>query len=177
MKIFSANIEDLRTLYIDNLQKALDMEQHITKALPKMIEKSSDPELAEAFADHLEETQGHVTKLETLLREATGEISTTKCKVIASLITEAEDTMTDVTDPTILDVALIGAAQQVEHHEIAVYGTLRTWAELIGLEDHAKVLESILQEEKNADVLLSDLSDTLNADAESVFTARVGAAI
>ncbi|CAN5561114.1 ferritin-like domain-containing protein [soil metagenome] len=168
MKFFSANIEDLRSLYIDNLQKALDMEQSITNALPKMIEKSSDPELAEAFADHLTETQGHVARVEALIRDLTGDASTTKCKVIAALISETEDAMTDVTDPSVLDVALIGAAQQVEHHEIAVYGTLRSWADLIGLADHADILEMILEEEKNADQLLSELSDTLNATAEVV---------
>jgi ferritin-like metal-binding protein YciE len=172
MKLFSANIEDLRSLYIESLQKALDMEQHIVKALPKMIEKSSDPELAEAFSNHLEETQGHVSKVEGLLRQATGDASTATCKVISSLITEAEDTMTDVTDPSVLDVALIGAAQQVEHHEIAVYGTLRNWAELIGLDSHATILQSILDEEKNADETLTELSDALNITAEPASVGR-----
>ncbi len=142
------------------------MEQNIVKALPKMVEKSTDPDLAEAFANHLEESRTHVTKVEGLLNEATGEAATSTCKVIAALITEAEDTMTDVTEPAVLDVALIGAAQQVEHHEIAVYGTLRTWAELLGLDDHAAIVDSILEEEKNADITLSDLSDTLNTIAD-----------
>ena len=173
MKLFSANIEDLRSLYIDNLQKALDMEQHIVKALPKMIEKSADTQLAEAFSNHLEETRGHVQKVTALLNQATGEASTSTCKVIAALITEAEDTIKDVTEPTVLDVALIGAAQQVEHHEIAVYGTLRNWAELLGHDDHAQVLESILEQEKNADTLLSDLSDEINISAETAAPANV----
>jgi ferritin-like metal-binding protein YciE len=168
MKLFSANIEDLRSLYIENLKKALDMEQHIVKALPTMIEKSSDPELADAFRNHLEETKGHVSKVERLLNQALGESQTSTCKVISALITEAQDTIKDVKDPSVLDVALIGAAQQVEHHEIAVYGTLRSWAELLTLDDQAEVLESILQEEKNADQTLSDLSDTLNTTAEPV---------
>jgi ferritin-like metal-binding protein YciE len=168
MKIFSANIEDLRSLYTGNLKKALDMEQHIVKALPKMIEKSTDPQLADALRSHLDETRGHVSKVERLLNNVTGEASTETCKVISSLITEAEDTVKDVKDPSVLDVALIGAAQQVEHHEIAVYGTLRSWAEILGLDTHADVLETILQEEKNADETLSDLSDTINAEAEPV---------
>ena len=167
MKLFSANIEDLRSLYIDNLQKALDMEQRIVKALPKMIENSTDSQLAGAFSDHLEETRGHVAKVTALLNQSTGEASTSTCKVIASLITEAEDTIKDVTDASVLDVAFIGAAQQVEHHEIAVYGTLRSWAELLGHDDHAQVLESILEQEKNADTLLSDLSDEINVSAET----------
>jgi len=168
MKLFSENIEDLRALYINHLQKALDMERHITKALPKMVERSTDPDLAEAFRTHLEETKGHAANVERLLSNITGKASTTTCKAIASLITEAEDTIKDVTDPFVLDVALIGAAQQVEHHEIAAYGTLRNWAELLALEDHAETLESILEEEKNADEILTELSDTINATAETL---------
>jgi ferritin-like metal-binding protein YciE len=167
MKLFSANIEDLHSLYLDNLQKALDMEEKIAKALPTLIEKSSDPRLAEAFRNHLLETEGHVMKVETLLRQATDDVSTVPCKVIGALTTEASDVIKDVTDPSVRDIAIIGAAQQVEHHEIAVYGTLRTWAELLDLEDDADVLESILREEKNADELLSDLSDTINTTAET----------
>ncbi len=107
------------------------MERKITEALPKMIEKSTDPDLTSAFQTHLQETRGHVSKIESLLRKATGEASTETCKVINVLTTEASDTIKDVTDPTILNVALIGAAQQVEHHEIALYGTLRTWANIL----------------------------------------------
>ena len=172
MKLISANIQDLRSLYIENLRKALDMEQHIVKALPKMIEKSSDADLSQTFSTHLEETRGHVNRVTALLDELTGEASTATCKVISSLITEAEDTIKDVTDPVVLDVALIGAAQQVEHHEIAVYGTLRSWAELLGLDAHAQTLESILEQEKNADALLSDLSDEINVTAEAAVPAR-----
>ena len=167
MKLFSANIEDLRSLYLDNLQKALDMEEKIAKALPTLIEKSSDPRLAQAFRNHLQETEGHVMKVETLLRNATDDVSTVNCKAIGALTTEASDVNKDVTDPSIRDIAIIGAAQQVEHHEIAVYGTLRTWAELLDLEDDADVLESILREEKNADELLSDLSDSINTSAQT----------
>jgi len=162
MKLFSANIEDLRTLYIDSLKKALDMEQKITKALPKMVEKTSDPELSSAFSNHLEQTRGHVTKVESLLRNATGDASTTTCKVIGGLTTEAEDNIKDATDPGIRDIALIASAQQVEHHEIAVYGTLRTWAEILGLNQDAAVLESILTQEKEADELLSSIADHVN---------------
>jgi ferritin-like metal-binding protein YciE len=162
MKLFSANIEDMRTLYIDNLQKALDMERKITKALPTMVEKSSDPELSSAFSSHLEQTRGHVSKVETLLRNATGEASTTTCKVIGALTTEAEDNIKDATDPGIRDISLIASAQQVEHHEIAVYGTLRNWAEILGLGEDAIVLESILKEEEAADKKLTQISEHVN---------------
>jgi ferritin-like metal-binding protein YciE len=162
MKVFSANIEDLRSLYISNLKKALDMEQKITKALPDLIEKSTDTDLASAFQTHLEETKEHVVKVEGLLESNTGDSKTETCKVISGLTTEASDTITDVTDPSIRDIALIGAAQQVEHHEIAVYGTLRRWAEILGLSADVLVLESIEEEEGNADQLLSEIADRVN---------------
>jgi ferritin-like metal-binding protein YciE len=165
MKLFSANIEDLRTLYVSSLKKAFDMEQKITDALPKMIEKSTDPDLTNAFETHLQETRGHVAKIESLLRKATGEATTETCKVINGLTTEASDTIKDVTDPTVLNVALIGAAQQVEHHEIALYGTLRTWANILGETQDAVVLDSILQEEENADEILTGISDRVNVQA------------
>ncbi len=173
MKLISENIEDLRTLYITNLKKALDMEQKITKALPKMIEKSTDQQLATAFSNHLEETRGHVAKVESLLRDATGEADTATCKAIGSLITEAEDNIKDAGDDSIRDITLIASAQQVEHHEMAVYGTLRNWAELLGHTEAADTLESILEEEKKADELLTSISDTVNTTAtgtEPVYT-------
>ena len=165
MKLFSANIEDLRTLYIANLKKALDMEQKITKALPDLIEKSSDSTLATAFSVHLEETRGHVTRVESLLRKHIGEAATETCKVINGLTTEASDTIKDVTDPVIRDIALIGAAQQVEHHEIAIYGTLRKWATLLGLHDDAAILKAVESEEVKADQLLTQISERVNYEA------------
>jgi ferritin-like metal-binding protein YciE len=165
MKIFSANIEDLRTLYVENLRKALDMEQKITKTLPTMIEKSTDPELITAFDDHLRQTQVHVAKVEALLRNAAGDASTTTCKVINGLVTEAEDSIKDATESNIRNVTLIAAAQQVEHHEIAVYGTLRTWAAILGRTEDARTLQSILQEEEAADELLTGIAEHVNLQA------------
>jgi ferritin-like metal-binding protein YciE len=165
MKLFSAHIEDLKSLYISNLKKALDMEQKITKALPDLIENSNDSELATAFRNHLQQTQGHVTKLQGLLNKNSGDDSTETCKVIDGLTTEASDTIKDVTDPSVRDIALIGAAQQVEHHEIAVYGTLSKWAEIIGLASDQSTLKSIEAEEINADETLTQIADTVNLKA------------
>jgi ferritin-like metal-binding protein YciE len=165
MKLFSAHIDDLRTLYVSNLKKALDMEQKITKALPDLIQNSSDPQLAEAFRVHLDETQGHVSTVESLLRTHIGEAATETCKVINGLTTEASDIMKDASDPAVRDIAMIGAAQQVEHHEIAVYGTLRRWAEILGLDQDAALLESIEAEEENADAVLSEIADRVNLEA------------
>jgi ferritin-like metal-binding protein YciE len=164
MKLFSANVEDLRSLYISNLKKALDMEQKITKALPDLIEASSDPDLRAAFSNHLDQTRGHVQKVQQLVRSNTGETSTETCKVINGLTTEASDTIKDVTDPSIRDIALVGAGQQVEHHEIAVYGTLRRWAEILNLQD-ATIIRSIENEEIKADELLTSISKRVNLQA------------
>jgi len=165
MKLFSAHIEDLRTLYITNLKKSLDMEQKITKSLQDMIQNSTDPDLAEAFREHLDETQGHISTVESLLRNHIGDAATETCKVINGLTTEDSDIIKDVTDPTIRDVALIGTAQQVEHHEIAMYGTLRRWAEILGLDQDAALLESIESEEENADAVLTEIAERVNMEA------------
>jgi ferritin-like metal-binding protein YciE len=167
MKLVSAHIEDLRTLYISSLRKALDMEQKITKALPDLIENSADPDLSAAFRNHLTQTEGHVTKVQALLERNTGDDSTETCKVIGALTTEASDTIKDVTNRSVRDIALIGAAQQVEHHEIAVYGTLRRWAEILGLPEDATVLQSIEGEEIKADQLLSDIAGKVNTLSEA----------
>ena len=166
MKFFSANLQDLRELYINNLQKALDMEQSITKALPTMIEKSTDPQLKQAFTNHLEETRGHVAKVERIL-QGHGKDETVTCKVINGLVTEAQDGIKDAGDESVLDMTLIAAGQQVEHHEIAVYGTLRTWALLLGESENAATLDSILDEEKQADSLLTSIADYVNTPSES----------
>lgn len=162
MKLFSANIKDLESLYVSNLKKAYDMEIKITKALPDMIEHSTDAELADAFSTHLEQTKAHVVAVESLLRNRVGEAETETCKVIGGLTSEASDMMKDVTDTSICDMALIGAAQQVEHHEIAVYGTLRHWAGLLGLDDDAAILEAIESDEENADAVLTEISERVN---------------
>ncbi|HEX9201970.1 MAG TPA: DUF892 family protein [Acidobacteriaceae bacterium] len=162
MKLLSAHIEDLRSLYIDNLRKALDMEQKITEALPDMIENSTDTELITAFSNHLEETRGHVTKVQSLLQRISDDDSTETCKVCEGLIDEASDTIDDVTNPTVRNIALIGAAQQVEHHEIAVYGTLRRWAEILALQEDATILKSIELEEGKADKLLTEIAGKVN---------------
>lgn len=164
MKLFSAHIEDLRTLYINNLKKALDMERKITESLPDLIENSTDPELQDAFRVHLDETNGHVSTIESILQNRIGDAATETCKVIGGLASEASDTIRDATDPTVRDIALIGAAQQVEHHEIAVYGTLRRWAEILGLDDDAALLESIEAEEENADAVLTEIAERVNLE-------------
>ncbi|GAC1644127.1 MAG: ferritin-like domain-containing protein [Acidobacteriaceae bacterium] len=167
MKIFSANLQDLRELYVNSLQKALDMEQQIVKTLPTMIEKSTDAQLKDALQTHLRESEGHVAKVQMLLNESKGETSAITCKVMSALATEGSDTIKDTADSSVRDAGIIAAAQQVEHHEMAVYGTLRTWAGMLGDMSAASTLESILKEEKHADILLTGIADKVNVEAET----------
>jgi ferritin-like metal-binding protein YciE len=169
MGIFTPDVNNLRELYVSMLERALNSEKQIVeKGLPAMIEKASSPELAEAFRTHLDESREHAARLERILRAEAGEVNDSKCKVTAQLISSAEDEIGDATNEAIRDVILIAAGNQIEHHEIAVYGTLRTWAEVLGKEEHAVLLEKILEEEENADELLSELAQQINVEAVAV---------
>ncbi|HWB32359.1 MAG TPA: ferritin-like domain-containing protein [Acidobacteriaceae bacterium] len=166
MNFLSENVDDLRELYIDELKKMLSMEQQITDALPKMIEKASDPQLKQAFQSHLQETQQHVTRVEEILRECTGETDTEKCKVLAALVSEAEDTIGDTPEGAVRDAALIAGAQAVEHHEMACYGTARNFARILGESAQEDLLQRTLDEEKHADHLLTQISNRVNPVAQ-----------
>lgn len=166
MKFFSANIDSLRKLYINQLQMLLSAEQQITEALPKMIEKASDSQLKQAFQSHLQETEVHVTRLEDILRRTTNEAETVKCKVLASLVDEAEDMIKDASDESVRDAALIAAAQRVEHYEIASYGAVRNFARILGESSDAQLLDQTLKEEGHADHLLTEIANRVNPYAE-----------
>jgi ferritin-like metal-binding protein YciE len=166
MGIFTPDVNNLRELYINMLQRALNSEKQIVdKGLPAMIEKSTSPELAEAFRNHLSESRQHVMRLERILDALEGEVSESKCKVTAALISSAESEIGDAANESIRDVILIAAGNQVEHHEIAVYGTLRTWAEILGNQQDAQLLDKTLAEEQHADELLTRLSQQINVAA------------
>jgi ferritin-like metal-binding protein YciE len=167
MKFFSANLQDLRELYTNSLQKALDMEQQIIKTLPVMIEKATDPQLKQGLETHLRESEGHASQVESILSQISGDTSTITCKVMSALATEGSDTIKDTGDASVRDAGIISGCQQVEHHEIAVYGTLKTWAKLLGQNEQAQVLERILAEEKHADKVLSEVADRVNVEAET----------
>jgi len=166
VKFLSANLDNLRKLYIDELQHLHSAETQITEALPKMIEAATDPQLKNALQTHLSETETHVTRLDEILNASEGEVDSKKCKVMASLLSAGEDLLKDTTDDAVRDAAIIAAAQRVEHYEIASYGTVRTFAEILGEEQHADLLETTLEEEKHADAILTEISDTANTRAD-----------
>ena len=166
MGIFASDVHNLRELYQDLLQRALSSERQIVNdGLPGMIEETTNVELREAFEAHLDESRMHVSRLERILDVVEGEENTTKCKTTAALISEASSSAKDAPDAQLRDVLLIAAGNKVEHHEIAVYGTLKTWAEILGEFEQAESLNKTLQEEKNADELLTRLSKTVNVEA------------
>lgn len=166
MKFLSANLENLKALYIDQLRQLHSAETQITDALPKMIEKASDSQLKQALETHLRETRGHVTRLERILQQVMGKVDAKKNKGIAALITEGEDVITDAKVEPVRDAGIIAAAQKVEHYEMAAYGTVRTYAEILGLTEQADLLEQTLDEEKHADAVLTQISDSANTRAE-----------
>ncbi len=165
MGLFTPDNDTLRELYTVQLQKALNMEKQIVEALPKMIEKSSRPELANAFRTHLEESKEQYSRLQRILDETAGESSDKKCPVASALISEGNSDISDAGNPEIRDVVLIAAGNQIEHHEMAVYGTLIAWAQALGQEKHAVTLSKSLEEEKNADRILTQLAQQINVAA------------
>jgi len=166
MKIFSANLDNLRKLYINQLQMLLSTEEQITKALPTMVEKATDSQLKQAFQTHLRETQEHVQRLNQILTAATGKPEAIKCKVTEALVEEAEDLIKDAADETVRDVALITAGQRVEHYEMAVYGAVRHFANVLGELSQARLLDQTLEEEGHADHVLTEIANRINPMAQ-----------
>ncbi len=166
MKFFSANLDSLRKLYFDQLEHLYSAERQITKALPKMIEAARDPQLKNALQTHLEETNGHVSRLEQILSRGKNSVDSKKSKGIAALITEGEDVIQDATDDLVRDAGIIAAAQKVEHYEIAAYGSVRTFAEILGSDSDSSLLGQTLSEEKHADAVLTGIADTANTRAD-----------
>ncbi len=156
----------LHELFVDELKDIYWAENALTKALPKMAENASSPELVEAIENHLEETEGQINKLEQVFEILGQEAEGKKCEAMAGLIKEGESIMENTEQGPQRDAGIISAAQKVEHYEIASYGTLRTFAQTLGLTDAALLLEEILEEEKNCDNALTDLAEsTINASA------------
>lgn len=165
MGLFTPDNDTLREVYVLQLRKALNMEKQIVDALPKMIEKSSRPELANAFRTHLEESKEQYSRLERILSETAGEADDKKCPAASALISEGESDISNAGNEQIRDVVLIAAGNQIEHHEIAVYGTLIAWAMALGENQHATTLSKSLEEEKHADKVLTQLSEQINVAA------------
>ena len=160
MGILSKPIKTLNDLFVHTLQDIYYAEQKITKALPKMISKVSDQQLQSAFLTHLAETEHHIARVEEVFRMHGEKPKAVTCPAIDGIVTEAEEIMGEASDPEVLDAAALAAAQAVEHYEITRYGTLKRWAEVLGMSDAAKLLDQTLGEESMTDKALTGLADT-----------------
>ena len=159
-------IDSLRKLYIEELRDLYNAEKQILKALPRMIKAATSPDLKSAFTQHLAETKGQVERLdqvfEALDKKATGKT----CKAMKGLVEESAELMAEDIEPAVLDAGLIAAAQRVEHYEMAGYGTVRTYAQLLGEGAAAELLQLTLEEEGATDKKLSALAESvINVEA------------
>jgi ferritin-like metal-binding protein YciE len=156
----------LAKLFEEQLKDIYWAEKALTKAIPKMIKKTSSQELIDALESHLAETEEHVKRAEEVFSVLGKEPKAKKCEAMDGLIKEAEAIMEESDEGPMRDAGIIAAAQKVEHYEIASYGTLRTFAGILGLDDAVEILESTLEEEKNADSKLTDVAVTaINLEA------------
>jgi ferritin-like metal-binding protein YciE len=160
-------LETMKELLLDELQDLYSAETQITKALPKMVKASTSPDLKQAFDSHLQETEGHVQRLEKIFKHLKEDSKGKTCEGMKGLLKEGEERIKEGGESEVVDAGLISAAQRVEHYEIAAYGSARTYAELLKETEVAKLLDQTLEEEKSADQKLTKISRTVNMKAEA----------
>jgi ferritin-like metal-binding protein YciE len=156
-----AKVDTLQSLFVQELRDLLDAEKQLVRTLPRMARMATAPTLSAALREHLEETRGHVSRLEQALESLGLRASSKKCVGMQGLIEDGEETIEEAEDGPVRDAALIGAAQRTEHYEMAGYGTARTFATLLGHAGIASVLESTLNEEKAADAKLTTIAEAM----------------
>jgi ferritin-like metal-binding protein YciE len=157
--------DSLKKLYVDELKDLYSAENQLVKALPKMAKAASSDYLRKGFEMHLEQTKGHVARLELIFRSLEESPKGKKCMGMEGLIKEGSEVIGEDFEGAVMDAALIGAAQRVEHYEIAAYGTVREFAKILDEPKHASLLEETLNEEKETDEKLTNLSREINTQA------------
>jgi ferritin-like metal-binding protein YciE len=161
----AAKTNTLQELFLGELKDIYDAEKQLVKALPKLAKMASNPDLRNGIEEHFEQTKGHVTRIEEIFDQMGAKHQSKKCAGIQGILSEGNETLGDI-EGNALDAALIASAQKVEHYEIATYGSLCSWASLLGHDDAASLLQQTLDEEKAADLKLSELAvDSVNAMA------------
>jgi ferritin-like metal-binding protein YciE len=155
------SLDTLEKLYISELRDLYSAENQLLKALPKMAKGASSPELKDAFEKHLEQTKGHVERLEELFEQRDESPKGKPCKAMKGLIEEGSEILKEEGEDSVLDAGMIVAAQKVEHYEIASYGSVRTFANLLGKEDEAELLQATLDEERETNEILNQLAETV----------------
>jgi ferritin-like metal-binding protein YciE len=160
MGLFSKDIKTMNDLFLHQLQDIYYAEKQLVKALPKMADKATDKQLKQGFLTHLDETKTHVERLEQVFRMHGAEIEAVDCPAIDGIIEEANEVAGEVADKSVLDAALINAAQAAEHYEITRYGSLIAWAKQLGRSDCATILQKTLDEERATDKKLTTLAES-----------------
>jgi len=152
-------IKSMDDLFLEEIKDLYDAEKQLVKALPKMAKAADSDELRQGFQEHLDQTKGHVDRLEKVFDILGKKASGKKCEAMQGLIEEGNDVIEEIDASPLRDAALIAAAQKVEHYEIAAYGSCRTFAEILGRSDAAELLEQTLEEEKTTDEKLTELAE------------------
>jgi ferritin-like metal-binding protein YciE len=160
------SLDSLRSLFVEELKDIYNGENQLLAALPRMAKAAESPDLRQAFTSHLKETEGHVQRLESIFKELGENPKGKRCKGMEGLVEEGKDIIEKSGEPAVIDAALIAGAQRVEHYEIAAYGCLRTYAQLLGNEKAAKLLAQTLAEEEAADEKLTAIGESsVNSEA------------
>ena len=157
-------MRELNELFLEQLADMYDAEKQLVKALPKMADAASSSELQSAFREHLDQTERHLERIEEVFEIIGKPAKGKKCEAMEGLISEGKELMEE-SEPNVKDAAMIAAAQKVEHYEIASYGCLRTWADLLELDQASTLLQETLDEEKETDERLTDIASTINVEA------------
>ena len=157
--------EGLKELYIDELKDLYSAEKQLVKALPKMAKAAASEELRQGFEEHLEQTREHVARLEKIFQALDESPKGKKCAGMEGLVKEGSEVIAEDLEDSVKDAALLGAAQRVEHYEIAAYGTASEFARILGESEHVSLLEQTLEEEKETDQKLTELGKEINQQA------------
>ena len=160
-------LESLHDLFVNELKELYNAEVQITKALPKMAKAAAAEDLRAAFEEHLKQTEHQIERLETIFQQLDESPKGKKCKAMTGLIEEGKEMLETDGDEAAKDAGLIAAAQKVEHYEIAGYGTVRTYARMLGHEEAANLLQETLNEEAATDEKLTELAQHINAEAQA----------
>ncbi len=167
MALFSMKLENLQQLFVKELRDLYDAENQITEALPKLIDAAQHSDLKNALRQHLSVTQQQIARLDRIFQMMNEKPTGETCKGMKGVIKEGDEIVSQGGDPSTVDAGIISAAQRVEHYEMAGYGTVRTYAELLGQNEMARLLEQTLKEEQEADKTLSDIARTVNVEAKA----------
>ena len=160
MGLFTRDIKTMNDLFVHQLQDIYYAEKQLVKALPKMAKKAADQQLKQGFLTHLDETKTHVERLEQVFQMHGAQVKAVDCPAIDGIIQEADEVAGEIADKSVLDAALINAAQAAEHYEITRYGSLIAWAKQLGRNDCASVLQKTLEEEKATDQKLTQMAES-----------------